>query len=272
MAEYLEIKVQSSQLWAEHISYLLIEKIGCSGTVIEEDGTVKGYLFCTRMPDLSKLNEWKVSTRKVKDEEWAHSWKKYWKPLKAGEKIVICPRWEQYSPNPNEVKINLDPGSAFGTGTHPTTRQCIQAIEQAISKYSGKITMADVGTGSGILAISGVKLGADSVTGVDIDAASIPVAIENAKLNGIEKNCTFYTGTAPDVKGNYDIVVSNILAEIIIDTLPDLKKILKQKGTLILSGIIDQKVGLIETAINKTNLKVLNVIKNEGWATVVAGF
>jgi len=272
MAEYLEIEVQSSQLWSEHVSYLLMEKIGCSGTLIEENGTVKGYLFCTRPPDLGILKEWKVYTRKVRDEEWANSWKKHWKPLKIGRKIVICPSWEKYTPAEDETVITLDPGSAFGTGTHPTTRLCIKAIEEAVPKYSGEISVADVGTGSGILAICAVKLGAKTATGVDVDAASIPVAQENAIKNGIEKNCTFYIGTAPDVKGNYDIVVSNILAEIVIETLPILKSITKPQGTLILSGIIDSKVSDVETALKKADIKTAQIIIEDGWAAVVAGF
>lgn len=274
MANYLEITVKATSLWAEHISYLLMEKLGCTGTIIEDDGTVKSYLFCTRVPTklAALLSDWEYSTQFIKNEDWGETWKKNWKPVKVGERVIICPSWLEYPAQNQEVVIKLDPGSAFGTGSHPTTRQCVQAIEESIPKFSDKISMADIGTGSGILAISGIKLGVSSVIGVDIDADSIPVAIENAKKNEVEAKCNFYPGTVNDVKGQYDIVVSNILAEIIIETLPQLKNLLKPNSVMILSGIFESKILNIKEAIKDTGLKPVKLFQENEWSTVIASF
>ncbi len=270
MSRHIEITVKTAPLWSEHVSHLLIDKLGCTGTLMEKS-LVKGYLPCVREPDLSVLGEWEVSTKIIKDEEWAHNWKKYWHPQKIGQKIVICPSWEKYTPQNGETIISLDPGSAFGTGTHPTTRLCIRAIEQAMPQLSGETSMADVGTGSGILAISGAKLGFEKVTGVDKDPSVIPVAAENALKNGVSDKCGFFAGSASDIGGKYDLVVSNILAEVIIDMTGDLKKLLKPDGMLILSGITDSKIPHVESALNKADLRVFDISGEEKWAAIKAG-
>ena len=179
MTKHIEIIVQTQQLRAEYVSYILIETLGCKGTVIEDD-RVKGYLPLNERPDFSSLKDWEFTTKVINDEEWAQSWKKFWQPQKITSGIVICPSWEQYEPDNNEIIIKLDPGCAFGTGTHPTTRLCIQALE----KITPASTMADIGTGSGVLSICAAKLGVKKVVGVDNDASVIPVAAENAQKNG----------------------------------------------------------------------------------------
>jgi len=269
MTQYIEITVKTTPLRAEHVSYLLMDKIGCTGTVTEEDGTVKAYLYNDENPDLSVLSQWQVSTKVVKDEDWAENWKKYWHPQKVAEKIVICPSWREYTPLGNEVIINLDPGSAFGTGAHPTTRLCIQALENIIPKLNGDLFMADVGTGSGILAITAARLGVKHITGVDNDPSVIPVAVENAEINNIKDKCEFFTGSACDITGQFDIVVSNILAEIIIEIMDDLKKILKPGGVIILSGIIDKKRSDVEKTLSESGLKIQEINTENGWIAII---
>ncbi len=132
--------------------------------------------------------------------------------------LFICPSWEEYQVENNEIVINLDPGSAFGTGAHPTTRLCVQALDKILyGKSPSSVKIADIGTGSGILAIVGIKLGAESAVGVDNDASVISVAKENAEKNAVLDKCNFYTGVAADVEGQYEIVTANILAHIIIE-------------------------------------------------------
>jgi ribosomal protein L11 methyltransferase len=187
--------------------------------------------------------------------------------MKIGNKIVICPSWEQYKLNENEIKIELDPGSAFGTGTHPTTRLCIIALEKYLKQND---TVADVGTGSGILAISAVKLGAKSVIGVDNDPSVIEVAQENADKNNCSDKCAFYEGSAKDIKGQYDVVVSNILAEIIVSIMNDLISLMKTGGKIILSGIITQRADMVKQAAENSGLKIIETLIEEDWVAIIA--
>ena len=240
------------------------------------------------------LGEWTLSSKEISDEEWAHSWKKYWHPQKISEKIVICPSWEDYNTVDDEIIINLDPGSAFGTGTHPTTRLCVQALERILShsklnrhaelvsasnsnktlkQVQGddfKIKIADIGTGSGILAVAGIKLGADFAVGVDNDASVISVAKENAEKNNVADKCKFYTGVATDVKGEYEIVVANILAHVLIEAMHELTPLIKKDGKLILSGIILEKSQDVQNSCIQNGLKIVEVLQEDSWVAIIA--
>jgi ribosomal protein L11 methyltransferase len=241
------------------------------------------------------LGEWTLSSIEIPDEEWAHSWKKYWHPQKISEKIVICPSWEEYKAGDDEIIINLDPGSAFGTGTHPTTRLCVQALEKilchaelnchaelvstsqshkTLKQVQGdnlKVRIADIGTGSGILAVAGIKLGADFAVGVDNDTSVISVAVENAEKNNAADKCNFYTGVASDVKGEYEIVVANILAHVLIEAMPELTPLVKQDGKLILSGIISEKSQDVQNSCIQNGLKIVEVLQEDSWVAIIAG-
>jgi len=301
MTEYTELQVEINPLWVELVSEILIEKIGCQGVVMEEtnykdekiisttQNIVKGYLWNDEqkpveiekiknilqeerqkliksdIPEVSTGN-WNITLKNVNDEDWAHSWKKFWHPMKIGNKIVICPSWEEYKAKENEIIIELDPGSAFGTGTHPTTRLCIIALEKYMKEND---TIADVGTGSGILAVSAAKLGAKSIVGVDNDLSVIKVAEENAEKNNCLNKCTFYEGSARDVKGQYDIVVSNILAEIIVSIMNDLTKLVKSGGKLILSGIITQKADIVKQAAEQAGFRTVETMTEEEWVAII---
>jgi ribosomal protein L11 methyltransferase len=305
MSKSIELTVKVNPVWVEYVSDVLIEKIGCSGVVTDEkyyddevltresNGIVKGYKpFIENMPvnpkliqdillqereklissgiEEQNLGEWTLSLAEISDDEWAHSWKKYWHPQKISEKVVICPSWEEYKTVDEEIIINLDPGSAFGTGTHPTTRLCVQALEKVIPEYNS-IKIADIGTGSGILAVVGVKLGADFAVGVDNDASVISVAIENAEKNNAANKCKFYTGIASDVEGEYEIVVANILAHILIEAMPELTPLVKHDGKLILSGIILEKSQDVQISCIQNGLKIVEVLQEDSWVAIIAG-
>lgn len=302
MAEYTELQVEINPVWAEYVAEVLIEKIGCQGVVTEETSykdeeitkstkdIVKGYLWHNDQKPIDldniknilnisrqeliktgisaeNLGSWNLNIKEVEDEEWAHSWKKYWHPMKIGNKIVICPSWEQYEIKNDEIKIELDPGSAFGTGTHPTTRLCIVAIEKYLKNNN---IVADVGTGSGILAVAAAKLGAKSITGVDNDPSVIDVAIENATKNNCIDICKFYEGSAADIKDQYDVVVANILAEVIVSIMDDLVKLAKQDGKFIFSGIITQKAEMVKEKAIGSGLKIIDIIDEEEWVAIIA--
>lgn len=302
MTKHIEILVNTNPVWAEYISDLLINDIGCSGVVTEEKEfkdevtikddteTVKAYLAYSKDFSIKKLRDilneeknnlvesginpenlgsWDVEIRELLEKEWAENWKKFWQPQKIGSNIVICPSWEDYEQQENDILINLDPGSAFGTGTHPTTKLCIQALEKAIPAHSKKPIMADIGTGSGILAITGVKLGISEVIGVDNDASVISVARENAEKNSVQHKCRFFTGSAADIDGKFDIVTANILTEVLIDIMPYLNNLIKPEGILILSGIIKRKLPLIEHSLPKYNLTVIQVNQEEEWVAPI---
>lgn len=305
MSKSLELNVKINPLWTEYVSDILIKKIGCCGVVTDEkyyddevlikesNGIVKGYLPVINDRPLNieniqdilfqerknlvlsgiqeeNLGEWTLFSVEIPDEDWAHSWKQYWYPQKISEKVVICPSWEKYNISDDEIIINLDPGSAFGTGTHPTTRLCVQALEKVVPEYKNDVKIADIGTGSGILAVTGIKLGADFAVGIDNDASVISVAVENAEKNNAADKCRFYTGVASDVEGEYEIVVSNILAHILIEAMPDLVSLIKQDGKLILSGIIAAKSQDVQDSTIQNGLKIIEVLEEESWVAIIA--
>lgn len=298
MTKYIELGVETNPVWSEYVAEVLINQLGCDGVVTQEieykdekvvkesTNIVKGYLwFNNNLPDVNKLQEvlwqnklelinsnfidvgtWNLFVKTVEDEEWAHSWKKFWKPQKIGSKIVICPSWENYNIDENEIKIELDPGTAFGTGTHPTTRLCIVALEKYVNKLD---SIADIGTGSGILSIAGIKLDAQKVVGVDNDPSVIEVAKENALKNDAADKCLFYEGSAKDVNGEYEIVIANILAEVIVSIMDELILLVKNNGKLILSGIIKEKSEMVINAAILRNFELLEILEEDNWVAIV---
>ena len=188
------------------------------------------------------LGEAKVEHEKMHEEDWANTWKQYYKPTKVGEKIVVKPIWEEYEAKDGELVVDLDPGMAFGTGTHETTRMCIQSLEKYVKEDSN---VFDVGCGSGILAIAAAKLGAKLAVGVDLDPVAVESSIENVGYNKL-KNIEILHGNLVEViDGKADIVVANILAEIICILTDDVKRVLKDGGVFITSGIIHDRVDMV---------------------------
>ena len=208
------------------------------------------------------------STTKVDENDWAESWKKYYKPIRIGRRILIMPSWEEDVSLENDIVIELDPGMAFGTGTHETTMMCTEALEDYVKPYS---TVYDIGTGSGILGIVAAKLGATKVLGVDLDPVCVKVANENIEMNNVEDVVEIKNGDLLEVvEGKADIIVSNIIAEIIAGMTPDLKNYLNRGGIFITSGIIIEKISLVEKALIENGFKILEIKKLNSWACIIA--
>ena len=213
------------------------------------------------------LGEAKVEHEKMHEEDWANTWKQYYKPTKVGEKIVVKPIWEEYEAKDGELVVDLDPGMAFGTGTHETTRMCIQSLEKYVKEDS---TVFDVGCGSGILAIAAAKLGAKLAVGVDLDPVAVESSIENVGYNKL-KNIEILHGNLVEViDGKADIVVANILAEIICILTDDVKRVLKDGGVFITSGIIHDRVDMVCEKLEATGFEVMEKNRDGEWNCIVA--
>ena len=201
----------------------------------------------------------------VNEEDWANSWKQYYKPVKIGEKIVICPAWEKYVPAEGELVIRMDPGMAFGTGTHETTRLVIRLLE----KYTkAGQRMLDVGTGTGILAICASRLGAELCRAYDIDPTAVRVARENIKDSGLENVTCDQSDLLKQVSlegGQYDLVCANIVADIILRLLPSLGTVMKTGARAILSGIIGERADDIRSVLSDYGFTLVREAEERDW-------
>ena len=212
------------------------------------------------------LGEAKVEHEKMYEEDWANTWKQYYKPSKVGEKIVVKPIWEEYEEKEGELVVNLDPGMAFGTGTHETTRMCIQALEKYVKEES---TVFDVGCGSGILAIAAAKLGAKLAVGVDLDPVAVESSIENVGYNNLNNIEILHGNLVEVIDGKADIVVANILAEIICILTDDVKRVMKDGGVFITSGIIHDRVDMVCEKLEATGFEVIEKNRDGEWNCIV---
>lgn len=211
-----------------------------------------------------------IYTDNVNEEDWANNWKKYYKPTKIGNSIVIKPEWEEYSPSEGDLVIHMDPGMAFGTGNHETTSMCIENLEKYVSEKS---TVFDIGCGSGILGIVASKLGAKNVVGIDIDEMAVKVANENIQKNNVQDIMTAIAGNMTDKieeGAKADIVVANIIADIIMKMSGDVRKLLKDDGIFISSGIILAKVDEVLENLKDNGFEAVDVIKKGEWSCIVA--
>lgn len=209
-----------------------------------------------------------ISIEGMREEDWAESWKQYYKPVRLG-RITVVPAWEEYTPTADEVIIRMDPGMAFGTGTHETTRLVIRLMQDEIS---GGERVLDMGTGSGILSIAASKLGAKSCNAYDIDPVAVKVARENAKDDG----CDNITVGVSDLlfgvdlsEGKYDICLANIVADIILRMLPDIEKYVKPDGKIILSGIISPRADEIREAVKSFGYKIIKEEVENDWLAML---
>ncbi|KMY46343.1 ribosomal protein L11 methyltransferase [Bacillus sp. FJAT-27916] len=211
----------------------------------------------------------KVTISEVNEEEWATAWKKYYHPVKISEQITIVPTWEEYTPVSSDEKIiELDPGMAFGTGTHPTTILCIQALEKQVKPG---MHIIDVGTGSGVLTIAAAKYGAEEILALDLDEVAVNSAKINCKLNKVHDKVTIkQNDLLKEVDFEADIIVANILAEVIVRFTDDVERLLKPGGRFISSGIIKQKRAEVEEAIKNSGLIIEEVMTMEDWVSITA--
>lgn len=208
--------------------------------------------------------EYKIELDNCAREDWENNWKQYFKPIKVGNKLLIRPVWIDDYDADGRVVLNLEPGIAFGTGTHETTRLCLEALENYITS---DIHMLDVGCGSGILSVAGMLFGAKDVIGVDIDKLAVKVAIENGKLNGLSyPTYNMIVGNLIDrVKGKFGVVTANIVADAIIMLTPDIKKFLSDDAVYIVSGIIDIREDEVISCLYENGFEIINRRTENGW-------
>ncbi|NEU03412.1 50S ribosomal protein L11 methyltransferase [Clostridium senegalense] len=239
----------------------------------KEDENLEKYIKYIK-ENVEKLSEYgfdkgegTVDVVKVNEEDWENNWKKYYKPTKIGNKIVVKPIWEEYIAKDNELIVELDPGMAFGTGTHETTRMCIKSLEKYVEKNS---RVFDIGTGSGILAIAAAKLEAKEVIAVDLDPVAVDSARNNVGFNDIENIQILHGDLMEVVEGKADIIVANIIADVIIFLTEGVKKFINKNGYFITSGIILDKQEEVQNKMKECGFEVVEVINDGEWACVIA--
>jgi len=290
----MEVGVSTSQEALELVSNFLME-LGSQGVVLEElpfpDGEgsgsciAKGYFPCeVPLAELvGQINAYlamlehhgvsvgskAIQTRALQEEDWASSWKQYFKPVRVGRRLVIKPDWEPYEAGPHELVIHIDPGMAFGTGKHETTQLCLEFLEEEV--YPGARVL-DVGTGSGILAIAAAKLGASRVWGLDTDPVALRYARENVIKNAVQHEVSLQEGSLSGLDGvdsPLDLVVINIRPDVILSLLEPLRRYLKPEGILILSGVLQSELEPFIKALRTAQLTVKGQRSRGEWITLV---
>ncbi|WP_100402305.1 50S ribosomal protein L11 methyltransferase [Bacillus sp. FJAT-42315] len=210
-----------------------------------------------------------MTLMEVNEEDWATAWKQYYNPVKISEKFTIVPTWEDYTPvSTDELIIELDPGMAFGTGTHPTTVMCLQALERYVQSDDHVV---DVGTGSGVLSIGAALLGAKKVTALDLDEVAVESAKENVCLNHVEETVNVSKNNLLDgIDEQVDVVVANILAEVIMSFTDEVAQVVKPGGYFISSGIISQKRDDVKEAVIAAGFDIEETVLMEDWVAIIA--
>lgn len=203
-----------------------------------------------------------------KSEDWANEWKKYYKPTRVGKNFLIKPTWEKYELSDSDIMIELDPGMAFGTGTHETTILCLEALESIDLKDK---VVFDIGSGSGILSVGALKLGAKKVEAVDIDILGVEATVNNAKLNCVDDRIIVHHGDLVDkLNSKADVIVANILSHILVKLLSNISLFIKDNGIFIGSGIIEEKYIDVEKSLLENNFEILKVNRLKDWVCVIA--
>ena len=294
MNNYFELKISINPEIEEIVSDICFSNFACEGVVLAEEdwkdlemtattrGTLKVFLTeldCNPIEVLQtereilksrgfsddELGSWEIQLDERENQDWSKKWKEKWTVTHVTEKIAVVPSWLEYQPKEDEIIITLDPGCAFGTGTHQTTQLCMKAIEKYLKKGD---SIADIGTGSGILAICAKKFGASTAYGCDNDETVIDVCIENAEINGV-KDIKFELKTADLLTEKYDFVCANILHNVLAEIMGDLKNIMKPQAKMVLSGILDEKKPVVLDAIDKHGLKIIETLHQDQWVAFV---
>lgn len=253
---------------------------GCTGFEVRSESqpaAVVGYLpvddrLESRLADiqlrLHDLPGWgiteagtELTLRTVQEEDWANAWKAFFKPLRVGKRFVVTPPWETPELGKNDIPLVIDPGMAFGTGSHPTTQLCLAVLEELVKPND---SVADIGTGSGILAIAAAKMGASVVVANDIEPLAVDIAAENCRINGVTVQTQF---TLPNEQ--FDVVVANILADVIIGLGDELSARVKPGGVLIVSGIIDTREADVQSALVALGLTFAEVRRQADWVALI---
>ncbi len=295
--KWLELSVSAPPEFVEPLSHIFY-RYGHGGVALEQEGgfnpdegetpsetawvTLKTYLPINESTD-ERRNRIDVGVRlvahvgpvtelvarTVDEDEWQNSWKDHFHVLRVGRRLVVKPTWREYEPQPEDVVIVLDPGMAFGTGHHPTTRSCLEALERLVEPGA---SVLDFGCGSGILSIAASRLGASSVLGVEADSSAVRVAKQNARENGVEHNVRVVEGTLPrpEVRqGEFDLAVANISAKVVSEAAGELVRAVKRGGYVIASGIIADNRGVVEEAMAAAGATQSDAVVDGDWVTLV---
>lgn len=231
-----------------------------------EESPQEAVAFLSERYDAENI-EHTIEQQKCEEDDWLNNWRKYFKPTKVGEKLLICPSWCEHDNADNRVILDIDPGLAFGTGKHETTRLCLETLEKYVKENS---SVLDVGCGSGILGIAALLFGAKRAFGVDIDPLAVRTATENAKTNNVADKFEVVCGDLTQkVEGKYDIIVANIVADAIIFLSKGVKEFMNEDTIYIMSGIIDSRLPDVEEAL-KDDFVIVDKIFDNGWYCVVA--
>lgn len=298
---YYELRLQINPEMEDLIAEIFFENFDCEGVVLAEEtykdlemvstteGTLKVFLrneygdsyedllydienvldlsreeFLSRGLTEDELGSWEFVLEEKENQDWSKKWKEKWDVTHVTDKIAVVPDWIEYQPKEGEVTIKLEPGCAFGTGTHQTTQLCMKALEKYMKKGD---EVADIGMGSGILSILAKKLGASFVYGCDNDETVIDVARENAVKNSVE--CEFELGTADKVTKQFDFVCANILHFVLAEIMGDLKNIMKLGALMSLSGILYEKRDMLIEAYEREGLELVEEIQQDQWTSFV---
>lgn len=290
---YFELQIKINPQMEDIVSDICFENFPCEGVVLAEEtykdlemiSTTEGTLrvFLTESAEVEtvlkeqrellksrgfsdeELGSWDFVYSEKENEDWSKKWKEKWDVTHVSDRITVVPDWIDYNPKRNdEVIIKLEPGCAFGTGTHSTTQLCMKAIEKYMPQNAD---VADIGMGSGILAICAKKFGANYVYGCDNDETVIDVAKENAIKNGVE--CEFELNTADKISRKFDFVLANILHNVLAEIMGDLKAIMKNEAFMVLSGILDEKKPVVLDAIKMHNLDLVEEMHQNQWVALV---
>lgn len=224
------------------------------------------------MSSYMTLGSLKLETSESDEEDWAHNWKTFYKPFMIGQRILVKPIWETIPKDSEfskaEIVIEIDPGMAFGSGTHETTSMCVKGLDKYITTED---TVIDLGCGSGILGIASIKLGAKHAHLIDLDLSAIKIAKENCASNQVENAVTVIHGDLlENINEVVDVVVANIFADIIIGVTDDVKKVLKQSGLFITSGIIVERQDDVIAKLQSSGFEVIEILKEAGWVAIVS--
>ena len=287
--KWVRISIDTSHESEDALSDLLME-MGSGGAQIEDDSSnpdrvavsayfppddmigervskVAGLLKTMREMNID-VGAGRISIRRMDETRWTEPWKEFFKPISIGQRILVYPSWEDAGKSPSrDILIQIDPQMAFGAGRHSTTILCLELLEDVLK---GGESVVDVGAGSGILAIAAVKLGARQVVAIDIDLKAVPIARENARINGVgDRIHVICGGLLNPISGKYDVIVSNIGVKMIRLMMPDFKAYLNEGGKLILTAILKNELSEIKDELESDNLTTLQTRFHEEWAAIL---
>jgi ribosomal protein L11 methyltransferase len=282
---WIEVSIEVHPVAQEAVSAFLFD-LGCRGVVLGEKGnsSLKAYFpmserfeeFRSRMEVfLRRLREIFPETAQsafdfsnIQEEDWSLTWKRHFHVERITERLTVVPVWEPVPQAPGDVVIRMDPGPAFGTGSHPTTRMCLGSIENL--HPSSAWTMLDVGTGSGILAVYAAKLGAEKILAIDTDPEALRWAQRNIELNHCSESIDLSSKPVGELNGVFSILVANLTRDALLELLPDFRRLLKKDGVVILSGLLHEQVQEVKTPLGPLGFEKIRVVTQADWACITA--